>query len=599
MPIPPPFHAADLLPAAITECVLPATADPGFQRRSIYVPVADGTRLAVDIFLPQDLAPNKRLSTLYTATRYWRGMDGHPIDPAQKEWIARGFAVVNVDARGTGASFGQWYIPYATQEARDLGFLATWIARQPWSNGNVVMTGNSYPGTTPLMVAAYGAPAIKAIAPKFSDFDAYTDLLFPGGVSSVALTVKWGQLVHALDSNELPSDSESASPMSVRPVDGPDGKALLAAAIKAHLANPWSFDKAAYEVTFKDVPSSHFGGLPIDAGGVYRLRDGIERSGVPIFGWGSWLDSGIAQGLLNRFMTLTNPQLTIIGPWTHGAREDVNVYTANEALEPDKTAQDRMIACFLAHYAASDTPKPLVKHTLVYFTMGEDRWKSTDVWPVSGIFQRKFYFAANHSLASNKPSASGHDTYRVDFEASAGPANRWATQAGGPHIDYGDRTEPDSRLLTYTSTPLPRQLELTGQPVVTLRVASTATDGNFFVYLEDVAPDGKTTYVTEGELRALHRKLSTQMPPYKTTYPYRTFAAKDAQPLVPGQTATLTFQLQATSVLFKAGHRIRVAVAGADAGTFLRIPAAPQNDVTLTIERGGIVPSLIELPIVP
>jgi uncharacterized protein len=130
--------------------------------------------------------------------------------------------------------------------------------------------------------------------------------------------------------------------------------------------------------------------------------------------------------------------------------------------------------------------------------------------------------------------AAGHDTYRVDFEASAGPANRWATQAGGPHIDYGDRTEPDSRLLTYTSTPLPQQLELTGQPVVTLRVASTATDGNFFVYLEDVAPDGKATYVTEGELRALHRKLSTQMPRYKTTYPYRTFAAKDAQPLVPG-----------------------------------------------------------------
>jgi putative CocE/NonD family hydrolase len=258
-----------------------------------------------------------------------------------------------------------------------------------------------------------------------------------------------------------------------------------------------------------------------------------------------------------------------------------------------------MIACFLAHYATGDAPTPLVKHTLVYFTMGENRWKSTDVWPIAGTRQRRFYFAADHSLASTKPSASGHDTYQVDFEASAGPANRWATQAGGPHIDYGDRTEADSKLLTYTSGPLPRQLELTGQPVVTLRVASTATDGNFFVYLEDVAPDGKTTYVTEGELRALHRKLSMETPPYKTTYPYRTFAAKDAQPLVPGQTATLTFQLQPTSVLFKTGHRIRVAVAGADAGTFLRIPAALQNDVTLTIERGGVEPSLIELPIVP
>jgi putative CocE/NonD family hydrolase len=134
--------------------------------------------------------------------------------------------------------------------------------------------------------------------------------------------------------------------------------------------------------------------------------------------------------------------------------------------------------------------------------------------------------------------------------------------------------------------------------VITLEVASTHKDGNFIVYLEDVSPDGRVTYVTEGQLRALHRKLSNETPPYRTTYPYRTFARKDALPLVPGRLATLTFQLQATSVLFTAGHRVRIALAGADKGTFLRIPSADQGDVTLHVARGGSSSSFIDLPVV-
>ena len=156
---------------------------------------------------------------------------------------------------------------------------------------------------------------------------------------------------------------------------------------------------------------------------------------------------------------------------------------------------------------------------------------------------------------------------------------------------YDERSAMDRRLLTYTTTPLDRDIEVTGQGVVTLRVASTATDGNFFVYLEDVAPDGKVTYVTEGLLRALHRKLSTDAAPYRTTYPYRSYHRKDGAPLVPGETATLTFQLLPTSILFKTGHRIRIAIAGADKDTFMRLPA--QGDVTITVERGG---SFIDLP---
>ena len=558
---------------------------------AIYVPAADGVKLAVDVFLPKSRPPNGKTPTLYTATRYWRAAKGKPLAQVQQEWLARGFAVVNIDVRGTGASFGQWYIPYSPQEAKDIGYIAVWIAKQPWSDGKVIMTGNSYTGTTSLMGPAYAEGVVKAVAPKFSDWDLYTDLTFPGGIATEALAIEWGQFVHHLDLNETPP--------GVMPVDGANGEALVAAAVADHKLSPSSFDQAAYLVTYKDQSLRQYDGMSMEEGGVYNLQKQIERSGAPIFGWGSWLDSGIAQGLLNRFMTLTNPQLTIIGPWTHGARADANVFNPDENLDPSSSAQDRLIQCYLSHQAMNHKSGAHADKTLLYFTMGENKWKETHVWPIPGTRQERYYLEVNKVLETTLPTDSGQDTYNVDFEASAGPANRWSTQASAdaPRIDYGDRSIADRKLLTYTSLPLFHDVEMTCQPVITLRITSTATDGNFFAYLEDVAPSGKTTYITEGELRALHRKLSNSTPPYKTTYPYRTFSKHDAEALVPGRVATLTFQLQATSVLFRKGHRIQLAIAGADSGMFLRIP--PQGDVTIHVTRGGPEPSFIDLPIVP
>ena len=137
---------------------------------------------------------------------------------------------------------------------------------------------------------------------------------------------------------------------------------------------------------------------------------------------------------------------------------------------------------------------------------------------------------------------------------------------------------------------------MTGQPVITLRAASDRTDGNFFVYLEDVAPDGTVTYLTEGALRARDRKVSTIKSPYDTTYPFRSFAGEDAQPLIPGKAVSLVFPLEATSVLLRPGHRIRISIAGADTASFSRIPA--EGGATMTVFSGGPEPSRLELPVV-
>ena len=157
-------------------------------------------------------------------------------------------------------------------------------------------------------------------------------------------------------------------------------------------------------------------------------------------------------------------------------------------------------------------------------------------------------------------------------------------------VVYPDRAEEDKKLLTYTSAPMEQDMEITGHPLVTLFLTSTESDGALIVYLEDVAPDGRVTYITEGQLRAVMRKTTEEEPLYKKFGPHRSERRDDASPLVPGEMAELTFDLWATSVLIKQGHRIRVAITGADKDSFLRYPRDGSVPV-LTIQRNAVIGS--------
>ena len=192
----------------------------------------------------------------------------------------------------------------------------------------------------------------------------------------------------------------------------------------------------------------------------------------------------------------------------------------------------------------------------------------------------------------------GYDDYRVDYSAGTGNVTRWKSLArSDPSADfYPDRKQQDKKLLFYTSSPLDRDLEVTGHPIVTLYVSSTERDGSFFAYLEDVDEGGNVTYITEGQLRAIHRKLSEQQPPYRDAVPYRTFKRKDAMALEPGVVAELVFDLIPTSYLFKKGHSIRIALAGADKDHFL-IPINERPPM-LQFYRNIIHSSRIDLPVI-
>jgi putative CocE/NonD family hydrolase len=585
-----------LLPASIGNCSIRTdTGDAQIDHRSVYVAASDGVELAVDIYLPRRLAPGARLPTIFTATRYWRSTRGAAVSPEARIWVARGYAFASMDVRGTGASFGQWYLPWSPREVRDVGHVAGWIAEQPWSNRRIGTIGTSYPGNTAQLAAAFGSPAVRAVVPRFMDFDMYTDLLFPGGVVGEHLIVAWGRIVRSMDLNQSPGGGAGG----VRPVDADRDGRLLAAAVQEHEENRVAFDQVAELVTFKDEPLRQFGRLPIDIAGAFRYEAEIERSGVPIFGWASWLDAGTAQGAINRFRSWSNPQVVVIGAWSHGGGHDANPFAPiDRTSDPHPRVQAQQASCFL-HHLLADTDGEFRERAIIYYTMVEDRWKKTTEWPIAGTRQQRLYLDAGGVLSREAPVRSASDRYDVDFDVTTGVRNRWYTQMGGGDVVYEERSAIDRRLLSYTSPPLERDMEVTGHPLVTLRASSTHTDGNFLVYLEDVASDGTVTYVTEGHLRALHRKLSGDPAPYRAPYPYRSFTRKDGMPLVPGQVTTLSFPLLPTSVLFRAGHRIRISIAGADKDSFARLPAASAGPVTITVSRGGDEPSFVDLPVVP
>jgi putative CocE/NonD family hydrolase len=311
---------------------------------------------------------------------------------------------------------------------------------------------------------------------------------------------------------------------------------------------------------------------------------------------GSWLDAGTADGVLRRFMTLSNPQHVIIGPWNHGGGAHTSPYMpADTPTDPPFRQQHVEDLCFVRSALGRDR-RPNDKQ-LIYYTMGEERWKTTTTWPIPGTEMQRWYLDAGNALHTSQPSAAtGADTYRVDYLATSGTTNRWATQFNGGDVVY-DRATQDKRLITYTSLPLGADAEFTGHPVATLYVSSTHTDGAVFVYLEDVDPDGTVRYLTEGMLRAVHRKKSSDTPPYRVLGPYHSFKRNDAMPLVPGEIAELSFELLPTSVLVRQGHRLRIAISGADKDTFRRIPET--GNPVFTIARNRQHASFIELPLVP
>ena len=612
----------------------------GWRRFSRYVAVRDGTRIALDYYRPTRAGElhAEKLPVVWSHNRYQRSnitdgtlyttFDQHP---PLLHVMQHGYVLAVADVRGAGASYGSKHGWFPPEEAGDACDLTEWFAEQPWCNGRIGMVRRSYLGITQYFNASQAPPHLACIFPGVAWIDEY-DFIYPGGIfldwpvyswahfveaadRSAALPADWREIVrhHAAGTaapvpyafieygGAAPSGGDPAGP--VVPVDEDHDAVRLAEATAEHRASMNGHAIGA-ALPYRDSVDARSGARYHEQRSLYPHLAEIARSRVPAYHLGGWFD-GFARDTMLWFRNYPNRQKLVMGPWFHGGLSGLDMPA--EYLR------------WFDHWLKGVDNQVLDEPAIHYWTLNApagEEWQATDTWPLPGEERTAFHFLAGPSgsidsvndglLARSGPAREGRDEYRVDYTASSGIDNRWTWTAGGGTVTevpkppglfpYPDMRGNDAKGLTYTTAPLARPLEVTGHPVVHLWVVSSADDGDFFVYLEDVEPDGRSVYVTEGQLRASHRRLAPA--PYdRMGLPYHRSYAEDAVPLVPGEPAELCFDLQPVSVVFRAGHRIRVTVTGADKDTF----ATPVLDPApvVSVLRDPARASRIVLPVIP
>jgi putative CocE/NonD family hydrolase len=575
---------------------------------AIHLTMRDGVRIAVDVWLPSNVARGEQVPSVVLGTRYWRNAgvaDREAMPETDREatansFLAAGYAFLAIDARGTGASFGVAKQPWSPDEVKDYGEVVTWLMDQPWSNGRVGTYGASYEGNTAELMSTLGNAGVQAVIPRFGYPDVYADVIFPGGILNREFMRAWLDRSRVMDANDLCSlagvsgaDCETllAVQTGVKPVDGDDDGALLAAAVAEHATAPDEF-LTVNTLTSADEPWDGVSFASISPGLQEERTRGTQAA---VMAWASWMDLGTAQGALNRWATTDAPMVVYIGPWNHDASADANPYLPRDAALQMAAPEQRTLELqFLDQYLRPSALPATRK--IFYYTLGENVWKETAEWPPADTTTTTSYFRERGELSSSAPGASEPpDAYTVDFSASTGESNGWWTKFSGDDVYQADRRSEDDKLLHYTSPPLETDLEITGHPQVTLYLSSTESDGAIFAYLEDVAPDGSVTYLTEGELRLLHRKPCGEPASFHAYGPCHSFRSDDAQPMPSGQLQEITIGLHPISVLLRAGHSLRIALAGQDASSFARVPASGTPIWSLAHDLDH--PSRIDLPV--
>lgn len=604
-----------VLPARL----LTAGEVPGASRRlsSLHVRLRDGTRIALDLWLPEGLG-NRRIGTILEPTRYtrsWQSGSGR-IEDDDNYTVAdvlnrAGFAFVIADGRGTGASFGSRRGELSEAEVRDFGEIIDWIAAQEFSNGRVGAMGISYPGVLTEHLARLRRPALKAIAPRFSYYDVYGDLCMPNGIYMRSFMRGWSTAMGLAD--RVPAvmcreaarngfancEAYSATLPQPRAVDGPEGAALLRDAQAEHAANV-SFPDAVEQggLLFKDdrndVVSWH--GMSPEG-----HASELQASAVPYYVQTSWLDRGSAGGALRRFLRQGNSQIVEIGPWSHGMGGYICDTMAGEhgtrALPVEEQMQP-LLRFFASHLADGVRREHSVKR-LRYYVMGEAAWHESSTWPPQGVGTERLHLRGVGALSAER-SVKEEIVAIVSRESQGtGLTGRWgAAWRGGP-VSF-DRKAQTEGLTFFRSAPLSKDLRLIGNVRCVLELVASRRDGTVFAYLDARSPDGTMHYLSEGALRLIHRRIAAgegaasgegaALAPTP-----RSFARQDAWPVVPGETFRVQFEMQPLAARVAAGWRLQLSLADRDVDNFDRYDQGVSP--ALTLRTGSVQGSWIELPL--
>jgi len=597
----------------------------GHERRSAYLTLHDGTRLAYDLILPtKDGVPaDTPLPVLFKYTPYLRTFTiydqeghllledlyplkwyekvmlrvrravydrGHLMDPVFRtkwlgEMLQHGYAAIVVERPGTGASFGMMDPSFETG-AREADEILDWIGAQEWCNGNVGMYGDSWQAMIQFAAASTGNPHLKAILPVSSSFDSYRAINYPGGVYNRAF-------------NSLFSGAISKLEGLVTPVDGEEGEALLAQALAERSGATVGKKSAEFLSAYPYRDSANARGDKVWEEGMalYPFLERINASGTPIYLVNGWYDLFSADMFL-WYANLAVPKRLLVRPLDHSEMEGDAQFDLDFGAEAHR---------WFDYWLKGIDNGIMDEPPITYYLMGapkKEAWRTAERWPLPDQEQTRLYMSAgrtgsvasiNDGFLRPQPPADQEaiDRYRVDYATKSGERTRWSAVLEGRA--YPDMRANDEKALTYSTPPLEKDVLLAGHPVVSLWLTADVPDLDLFVYLESVDPRGRSTYLSEGILRASHRAQS-EAPSDNLGLPYRRHYQAELESIPSGEPVELVLDLLPTATLFSAGSRIRITIACADAGNF----DTPQLDPApeLRLLRDAVHASAIDLPIV-
>ncbi|MGW0811249.1 CocE/NonD family hydrolase [Nonomuraea sp. NPDC002799] len=514
------------------------------------MPMRDGTVLRGSVHRPEAGGP---FPTLLTRTPYGEGtFRMTPVIPA----LEAGFAVVQQHCRGRGSSDGE-FRPWL-DEGDDGHDTIAWITAQPWSNGEVVMSGGSYLAGCALQAAATRPPGLKAVCASVTPHDFYDGLKYHGGAFALGSALNWGTmqtmlgLMHAMEAGEDVGSGFGA----ILPVMGDQAAAARTLPVAGIAGIPWWRDWTSHaerDAYWEDLSET--------------LRH--DRIEVPVMHVAGWFDLFLA-GTLENHRRLGGP--LVVGPWSHmtqggsgTGRLDFGFGASGAAIQLEQRQ--------LAFLKGTDTG-PAVK----IFVMGDDVWRDEEAWPLARAVPARYYLRTGGELATEQGGGGGEPatfTYdpRDPVPSVGGPLMLSDVTNVGPQDQREVELRPD--VLCYTTGVLASDVEVTGPVSVTLHAETSAVATDWTAKLVNVHPDGRALSVIDGIVRT-----------------------GDAS-------GTYTIDLVATSQVFKAGHRIRVEVSSSNFPRFDRNPgtgrpAAEASEADLVVQHQRVFPdSYITLPIIP
>jgi predicted acyl esterase len=560
--------------------------------RKVMVPMRDGKRMAADIYRPKDTS--KKYPVVFVRTPYnfnfWDIRLGAPRDmSAELAAVKRGYAYVEMNERGHFFSEGNYDIlgPPLTDGTDAI----SWIAEQPWSNTKVGTVGCSSTAEWQLAVVAQDNPA-------YTTFNVQG---FGAGVGKVGPYYEQGNWYRGGAVQMLFIAWIYGEQNQIRPMFPPNTSQedLIRASKAFDLAGhfpPVDWAKALQHLPEMDIlkavdgPHGIFADrMEVSTGGAMIkrtpndpawFRGGLWHESMPVQRPGlwfmSWYDVSVGPNLAAyNFVRRTarpeiaNEQYAVIAPTLHcgytRATEDTVV--GERSMGDARLDYNELTYGWFDHFLKGEENKILEKTPRVrYYTMGLNKWQTSDTWPPAKAKPVKFYLSSGGKanslygdgvLETAAPSADRPDGFAYD------PMNPVPSYGGnvcctGNAVNGGafDQRKMETRndILVYSSAPLKEGMEVSGPIDATLYVSSDAKDTDLTIKLIDVYPDG-TAYNLDETIQRLR---------------YRNGYEKPLAWMEKGKVYAVTIQPMTTSNYFAPGHRIRIEISSSNFPRFDR-----------------------------